>query len=458
MEKLTNRAILVYSFMFAYVISFVFNGQVFHCASDEVNYTIENFNLIIMFAHFIGLIIATVFFKTSQQSRGAIKSSILFCAVITPLYLIDNIYVGAASMILVGISSGITVACWGDLYKYAISPKYRMKSIAKALILANLLMIAASLAAYYISCYVSIAIIIAYLVIAFVVAMVTNWNDNIKEKEPVKMKIGRPVFYLVVFVFIITIVSGFMYSIVNPAFSNISYLTSWFWAVPYIIAIMVMGALSKGKSKTIYLYVAIAMIGIGFVLFMLLNSSVFTYIVVDIFLLFAAGLLDLFWVSVIGECLSFYKNPVRLFGIGLAANELGVMVGGLISGYIIAMEIDKSKIVIIVLIIECISLMILPYLVVQLRSVLKNNVNINQYEKMNSEYKKNIINEKSNEKLTAREEEVLQLILKGKTNDDISLELSISKNTVKTHVRNILAKYEVVNRTELISLILSDFL
>src|SRR5260370_37747948 len=42
--------------------------------------------------------------------------------------------------------------------------------------------------------------------------------------------------------------------------------------------------------------------------------------------------------------------------------------------------------------------------------------------------------------LTAREAEVLRLIAIGRSNADIALALSISLNTVATHVRNILAK------------------
>jgi DNA-binding CsgD family transcriptional regulator len=50
--------------------------------------------------------------------------------------------------------------------------------------------------------------------------------------------------------------------------------------------------------------------------------------------------------------------------------------------------------------------------------------------------------------LTAREAEVLRLIAIGRSNADIALALSISLNTVATHVRNILAKTGCVNRTE----------
>jgi len=50
--------------------------------------------------------------------------------------------------------------------------------------------------------------------------------------------------------------------------------------------------------------------------------------------------------------------------------------------------------------------------------------------------------------LTAREVEVLRLIAIGRTNKDVSLVLSISLNTVATHVRSILNKTQCANRTE----------
>ena len=52
------------------------------------------------------------------------------------------------------------------------------------------------------------------------------------------------------------------------------------------------------------------------------------------------------------------------------------------------------------------------------------------------------------DELTAREVEVLRLLAIGRTNKDVSLVLSISLNTVATHVRSILNKTQCANRTE----------
>lgn len=55
------------------------------------------------------------------------------------------------------------------------------------------------------------------------------------------------------------------------------------------------------------------------------------------------------------------------------------------------------------------------------------------------------------EDLTEREQEVLVLLVGGKTNKEIARELSLSAGTVRFHVSNILSKLGVNNRTEAVS-------
>jgi two-component system, NarL family, nitrate/nitrite response regulator NarL len=52
------------------------------------------------------------------------------------------------------------------------------------------------------------------------------------------------------------------------------------------------------------------------------------------------------------------------------------------------------------------------------------------------------------ESLSLREREVLRLLAKGATNKEIASGLSIAENTVKNHLRNILAKLHLQNRIQ----------
>ena len=63
----------------------------------------------------------------------------------------------------------------------------------------------------------------------------------------------------------------------------------------------------------------------------------------------------------------------------------------------------------------------------------------------------------SQHQLSAREMEVLKLIVDGRNNTEIADDLFISYNTVKFHVRNLLKKTNCSNRAELIAAITSNF-
>jgi DNA-binding NarL/FixJ family response regulator len=57
----------------------------------------------------------------------------------------------------------------------------------------------------------------------------------------------------------------------------------------------------------------------------------------------------------------------------------------------------------------------------------------------------------SNEELTGRELDVLALLARGKSNKEIGANLYISETTVKSHLRSIFSKLNVLSRTEAIT-------
>jgi DNA-binding NarL/FixJ family response regulator len=58
--------------------------------------------------------------------------------------------------------------------------------------------------------------------------------------------------------------------------------------------------------------------------------------------------------------------------------------------------------------------------------------------------------------LTARERQILQLLADGMSNADVAAKLFISQETVKSHVRHILAKLEADTRTHAVAIALRD--
>jgi len=58
--------------------------------------------------------------------------------------------------------------------------------------------------------------------------------------------------------------------------------------------------------------------------------------------------------------------------------------------------------------------------------------------------------------LTAREREILKLLADGMSNADVAAKLFISQETVKSHVRHILAKLEADTRTHAVAIALRD--
>ena len=60
------------------------------------------------------------------------------------------------------------------------------------------------------------------------------------------------------------------------------------------------------------------------------------------------------------------------------------------------------------------------------------------------------------EMLTGREREILQLLADGMSNQDVAAKLFISQETVKSHVRHILAKLEADTRTHAVAIALRE--
>jgi DNA-binding CsgD family transcriptional regulator len=246
-----------------------------------------------------------------------------------------------------------------------------------------------------------------------------------------------------------------MYQVVNPAFAHLEGLTSWYWAVPYIAALFVMRNLPRRMNRTYILYVAIAMIGLSFIGFMSLGRGSASYLAVNTLMLGACGVYDLFWWSILGEMLEFHKNPARILGIGLSANVLGVLLGGLIGNAITSSNIHSPNPTLLALVVVCVTLILLPPLHKHLFSLLKGHAYLSEFSGLSAQEQSGHLDQAARfGNLSERESQVASLLLQGKTYRTIAGELYISENTVKYYVKNIYSKFGIQSRAELIDIIL----
>lgn len=361
---------------------------------------------------------------------------------------------------IASLSCGFAVSSWGYFLKIGTSGNDRMKICADVLIFSNLLMILADFISSNFSSRAALSLLIATMGLAVFFAKylpIEDQNEPTEPKNDVSISIKWPLFLLCLFIVILTINSGLMYHVINPAFSHLTSITSWYWSVPYIMALIIIRNLRVKMKGSAFLYIGMGMMMLAFIFFMLFDRSTASYITVDTLMLGACGIFDLFWWSILAEILAFGRNPAKVFGLGLGANVLGVFIGGIIGTAVTSVHLPEEQTAVIALTVVCVTLVILPPLNRQLVLLLKSHAYLAVYDHMSKVQQTTVMSLiQTLDPLTIREQEVLQLILSGKPNREIADVLHISESTVKTHVRNIFSKYDVQSRAELISILLKN--
>lgn len=454
-----NRRLSVFAFalLSAWLLSFAFEGQIFYALADACGIAVRKTVFIAIAAQFAGLLLCGFFVQTLRMAGRFLYFSIIFCIACTALVFFAPPAVWTAALAAASLPAGGCIAAWGFYLMRWTPARERIKTVADLLIYSNIMMIALNILAAYVSPHAALALsMLALVAAAMLIRRLWRSGDAQVPAELTRQKtgagVGKPLAFLYLFIVVITINSGLMYQVQGPAFAHLTWLTSWYWAVPYIAALIVVRNLPRSANRTYLLYVAIAMIGFSFIAFMLLDRSAASYLVVDTLMLAACGIYDLFWWSILGETLDLGENPARIYGIGLSANLLGVLLGGLIGSTLAAGKGNSFDATLLALGVVCITLVMLPPLHGRLTGLLKDHAYLTMIQDMPPQEKSRLLEDLAVcEKLTGRECEIASLLLAGKTYKMIAATLHVSENTVKTHVKNIYAKACVGSRSELIS-------
>lgn len=453
-------SVVIFSLFFSWVLALPFEGQILYALADLHHISLDRMLFSAIAAHFVGLSSCGFFIRKIQTAKRLILGSIAFCIVASGVFLFPPSTLWISAIVSSAFLSGCCVAAWGYYFKSGTPKNERIKTAADGLIYSNILMIVLNVTAIYLSPTIGLGFSMLMLATAFLFALRLPVNNNVTElssteKHNTTVSIRRPLAFLCLFVVIITINSGLMYQVLNPAYAHLEWLTSWYWAVPYIVVLFIIRNLPRKTNRTYILYIAIAMIGFSFISFMSLDRSAASYFVVNTLMLGACAVYDLFWWSILGEMLDLDKNPAKVLGSGLAANVLGVLLGGLIGNAITALGAQSPSSTLLAMAVVCVTLVMLPPLHKHLTILLKNHAYLTViFELPIAEQSRTLYDFAIFEQLTERESEISELLFKGKTYRMIAGELYVSENTVKTHVKNIYSKFGVQSRTELIHFML----
>ena len=455
--------VIVFSLFFSWLLAIPFEGQVLRAITDYHGISAQSFVFCAMAAHLAGLIACGFFVKNMQTAKKLILFSIAFCAAATGVFFLSPSFIWTVALLSASFLVGGCVAACGYYFKGCTPKDGRIKIMADGLIFSNLLMILLNMAAIHISPQIGLGFSIAVLVAAFLFAL--RLPEKGAEETPAKQPAAKAdvikankfgaLAFLCLFIIVITINSGLMYQVVNPAFAHLKILTSWYWAVPYIAVLFVLRNLSGKVNRPYILYLAIAMIGVSFILFVALGRLWSDYILINTLMLGACGVYDLFWWSILGDMLEHDKNPAKIIGIGLAANVLGVLLGVLVGNAVT----EAQNHTLLAFTVVCVTLVMLPPLSNRLTRLLNRHIFLTAFSEIPLQEQTKptqiIINELDLiERLTEREHEVMLLIVEGKTNKEIAGELFIAERTVKYHVSNIYGKTGTESRVELANLVL----
>lgn len=451
-----NLFIMSFALFGAWHLSFAFEGQVLYALADNAAADLSKLVLISIFIQFMAMFTAGFFVKKQSVAKTAMIASIIVCISGSLIFFLPFSLLWYMAMTAISYFAGLFVASWGFYYRSGSDPKMRLKTAAEVLIGSNILMVIINISTAHAIPVVGLAMaicsLLGSLLLTFRLEAEPRPGAVTAETKTVRqLDIKRPLLTLSVFILILTINAGLMYQVVTPAFAHFKLLTSYYWALPYIAALLLLRRLPAHINKAYILYVALVMLGMSFLLFMWMDRSIGSYLLINTLMLAALGVSDLFWWSILGNMLDYTDNSAQVFGLGLSMNVLGIFIGGSIGSTIRTVEGGFFTTSMIALMVVFASLTMLPLLNAHLNRLLRNHqflVDLGGMEADSQEQSLDDLMEKN--QLTEKEKEVVRLLLQGYTYRAMAEEMFISENTVKYHAKNIYQKLNVNSKMELV--------
>lgn len=361
-------------------------------------------------------------------------------------------------MAVMGCSSAVYILGWSCPYSLSFSATGRIKIMACTIIGANLVFIMFNLLFDLLPSRAILAAAVIPLLAALTILLrfplaVGNPLPKTQKNFPLPVPL---LLTFCLFVAVLYLNGGFMYHIMLPALDTGAPFYTYYRCIPYIVVLLIMYRFGEKLQQFFSLYMGVSLLGLAFVSFALLENNISGFLMTSGLIEAAFALLDLFVWSTLG-CLAFiYKAPFQFFGTALAATVASITAGNLIGGQLLLIG-DTHRMVTAILAAATIFLAftVMPWLNDQINrgfSHMVQKVDPDSNLSQGDAFDKLLTHILPNKTLTAREEEITRLVLKGFTNHDIAKQLYISTNTLKTHLKHIYQKFNVKQKRELLSM------
>jgi len=486
MKKTGNKTRAIWSFSLygGWLLALLFQGPVlFELLGDNLSDS-RVFPMGLIAAHASGLILSGFVTKSLTQAKVTLILATLVSFLGSAFFYTPYNPLWGGVMMTLGFSSGLYIGSWAFYLKVLFQAKDRFRAVAEILIYSNFLLMLLSVLTMTLGPAIGLGAAMMLPVLSLAALLRINFGEFIEpEMEGISLEVllkhqkksFKPLVLLGAFILMITINSGIMYEVVAPAFGHLPGISSYYFVLPYILAIFLVQRLPRGKPRAYTLYIGLSLLGLSYILFILMDRSIPAYLWINGLMLGALGIFDLFWWSILAGFFDYYKNPAKIFGIGLGINVTGITIGGMVGAELYG--IGQSTVVSLVALgLLFAVVMILPVLNEQLIFVLGSHGFLYPVPVLGEERRKSmgmepltgkesLKEERENENggepgevegmpsddiLTPREQEISELLVMGYTYKAVANELYLSENTVKYHVKNIYGKFGVRTKMEFI--------
>ncbi|MDW7730486.1 MAG: LuxR C-terminal-related transcriptional regulator [Bacillota bacterium] len=442
---------------FGWILSFPYFGEVLKKLSIVLDIDYSPLILAFLFFHALGYLVGALFLKKPGHWQilmyGSLSAIILLGAI---LWFLPN-HLWVAVMAIIGFCSPFYILGWSCLIStYPSSQK--VKLYLNFIIRANLI----TVLLIYLSDMLTPAVLYFTKMIPLLIALgvliklMPSRDAAIStEKETGYQLPASFIIIIVLFISLLNLTLGLVYTVINSSYQVIlgnQFIMKYYGFIPYFLPYVVILNLKREIKLKYLIYTSVSLVGLAYVFLVFLGDNILGFYLTITIIQVGYALVAFFVWLLIGNLSTRYATPFRYFGFGLFALVVGSFFGGAFGNYLLNSG-DSPQLITALSALAAIfvALVFTPWLIEKSEEQ-PTNIDQNNYRLLSSdqEYLEEFYLRGA---LTDREIEVVELLMKGYTNNTVAENLCISENTLKTHLRRIYRKYNVHKKSELLALI-----